>query len=283
MPSPLHLVASDMDGTLLAPSGTLSERTLAVVRDLRARGILFAIATGRPAPALQQHVDRLGLAIPCITFNGSSLMHMRPLLPPTPLWEHSLSGDLAEKAIRFAVGAGCCVSYSMRDRAVALVTSAAHRAFLTRYETLEGVTQGVCEEQADMLSLPAPALKIVALTDTPDETAAAARAALANEALHVISAEMHIEFMPLGNNKAVALARLCEVLRLPMSSCAAFGDGDNDAEMLAAVGLGVAMANGRAKAKAAAAEVSGLSNADDAVAQRCDELIAAGRLQPIRQ
>lgn len=42
------------------------------------------------------------------------------------------------------------------------------------------------------------------------------------------------------------------------------------------------MANGRAKAKAAAAEVSGLSNADDAVAQRCDELIAAGRLQPIR-
>ena len=48
----------------------------------------------------------------------------------------------------------------------------------------------------------------------------------------MISAEMHIEFLPPGVHKGSALAWLCAQQGLPLSSVASFGDNHNDVEML---------------------------------------------------
>ena len=44
----IKLVASDLDGTLLDKTGMLSEANRKAIQDLKARGIQFAIVTGRP-------------------------------------------------------------------------------------------------------------------------------------------------------------------------------------------------------------------------------------------
>ena len=241
------LVVVDMDGTFLSPDGTISKRNRAMVETLQRKNIHFAFATGRPANALQPFVDSLGLAsVPAVTFNGACLQHAKCGLPSDPVWQQSLPTDLVARIVELVRGPslGLALSYSVRSRAIALADTEAQRERLSLYERLEGVRQDAVV--ADVASLHAAAageaaLKIVGLSEQPEVDAATARAALAGEPVHVIAAEMHIEFVAKGVDKAAALERLCTALGVPIGAVVAFGDGSNDVEMLSAVGLGVAM------------------------------------------
>ena len=71
------------------------------------------------------------------------------------------------------------------------------------------------------------------LTSTPDASAARARRALGGLA-HVVSAEMHVEFLTPGVNKGAALTWLCAREGLSCAHAVTFGDNHNDAEMLRA-------------------------------------------------
>ena len=120
--SPLHLVATDMDGTLLSPTaateghanGYLSQRTIDTARSLAAEGIVVCIATGRPAPALVDHIEALGISLPCICFNGAAVLRMhadgRPL---ESLWTRPLTTDAVAAVLAFANAEGLCCSYSV--------------------------------------------------------------------------------------------------------------------------------------------------------------------------
>ncbi len=67
----IHIVASDLDGTLLAPDHKLSTFTKKTLKDLHDKGFTFIFATGR------HHVDVAGIreiaGIPAymITSNGA--------------------------------------------------------------------------------------------------------------------------------------------------------------------------------------------------------------------
>ncbi len=67
---PIRLLLSDMDGTLLRPDHSLSPRTVEAVRALRAAGVFFSLATGRPPRAMREQID-----LPVAAFNGGTLMH----------------------------------------------------------------------------------------------------------------------------------------------------------------------------------------------------------------
>eukprot|EP00966_Prymnesium_polylepis_P165898 3834664-Prymnesium_polylepis.1 len=155
---------------------------------------------------------------------------MAPGAPPKPLYQRPLQPYVVPSIFAFADAEGVCLSYSLVDRAVARCASAAHDEFLAKYVRLEGVEQAVVRSCDELRALPPP-LKVVLLTSEPDALAARAREALGAGA-HVISAEMHIEFLPPGVHKGSALAWLCEQHGLPLSKAATFGDNHNDIEML---------------------------------------------------
>ena len=168
----LHLVATDMDGTFLAPvtteghaNGVVKERSVRCVATLRAANVTFCIATGRPAPALQEHVETIGLELPCICFNGAAILTMGPGRPPVSLYQRPLEADVVSKVYMFADAEDVCLSYSLVDRAIARCSSEAHRAQLAKYVHLEGVEQTVVESCAELLSLPPP-LKVPCLVHT---------------------------------------------------------------------------------------------------------------------
>ena len=120
------------------------------------------------------------------------------------------------------------------------------------------------------------------LTSTPDASAARARRALGGLA-HVVSAEMHVEFLTPGVNKGAALTWLCAREGLSCAHAVTFGDNHNDAEMLRAAGLGCAMSNAKPEVKQAADVTLPWSNAEDGVARQCEKLRAEGRLRPLRR
>ena len=282
---PLRMVAVDMDGTFLNSNGTVSPRNKALASTLVQSGVEFVIATGRPAKALQPIIDGLGLqTLPAVTFNGACLQQAHAGKASTLLWQQPLPSDLTQRIINLVSGPtlNLALSYSCRTKAICLVTTAAHKEQLAEYERLEMVKQDIVVESVDGLMAAAkeeePPLKIVGFSADPSKDAATARRALQGLPVHVIAAEMHIEFLCEGVNKAEALRRLCEIKGMDMRSVVAFGDGNNDAEMLQASGYGIAMSNAREAAKEAADEVLVLSNDSDGVSVKCEELVQEGRL-----
>ena len=161
---PLHLVATDMDGTFLSPSavvtgghanGFLSKRSIATAQSLVASGVLFVIATGRPAPALREHVSTLGLSLPCICFNGAAVLRMHADdRPSEELWTRPLAADAVAAVLRFADAERLCTSYSLLEGAVAACATPAQRELLDEYMRLEGVRQRVVPGTAQLSPLP---------------------------------------------------------------------------------------------------------------------------------
>ena len=83
------MVALDMDGTLLNEHHALSPASIAVLRALSSRGVVVALATGRSAPAVYDHVRALGLPrpLPVVCYNGASCRIFpaaAAALPPLP-------------------------------------------------------------------------------------------------------------------------------------------------------------------------------------------------------
>src|SRR6185312_9852928 len=70
----LALVACDLDGTLLRPGGSVSERTLAVLARLADAGIPFVAVTGRPPAALPPVIDALRPTAPLVSANGAAVL-----------------------------------------------------------------------------------------------------------------------------------------------------------------------------------------------------------------
>lgn len=65
-----------------------------------------------------------------------------------------------------------------------------------------------------------------------------------------------LEILPKGHSKATGIAKVCEMLKIPLENTYAFGDSANDLEMLNFAAHGIAMGNGTREAKQAAEYVT---------------------------
>ena len=98
----------------------------------------------------------------------------------------------------------------------------------------------------------------------------------AMEGLYVTSSHVRlIEVNHPDSTKASGLRFLAELLHVPQSRTAAFGNADNDAEMLRWAGCGVSVAEGSALCRASADHVCG-SHRESGVAEAFAELWGIG-------
>src|SRR5690625_6557645 len=70
-----HLIALDLDGTLLTNNKTISMRTKDIIFRAIEDGHIVVIATGRPHRASIQYYQSLGLTTPMVNFNGCLIHH----------------------------------------------------------------------------------------------------------------------------------------------------------------------------------------------------------------
>lgn len=231
----IKLIASDMDGTLLDSQKRLPPDLPAVLCALGARGVTFAVASGRQYGALRR--DLPDLDMPFICENGALIMHR-----DEPVFLDPMPANALPDVLRAAHGLSGVYPVLCRAR-VALVEASASPAFIAEtaryYPDLQVVddltahahAQDVCKvafyDEGDAQTHELPVLE----------------RALGGELSVVLSGEHWVDVMKPGVNKGCALRALQQRMGIGPQNCMAFGDYLNDIELLQAAQESYAMKN----------------------------------------
>lgn len=257
-----HLIAVDLDGTLLTDDKKISKRNQSVLSRLRELGHKVVIATGRPYRASSQYYQELLLDSPMVNFNGAFVHH--PTAPATFTTIHSpLDKHTAKTIIE------TCEALQVKNMMVEVMD--------TYY--LRHLNRGFAEEftinhppadsgHLDQLIQNEPTSILIHPDDDQHHSIKQLLASAHAEVIEQRSwgAPWHIiEIIKAGLNKAVGLKEIASHYNIAQEQVIAFGDEDNDFEMLEYAGCGVAMGNGIAGLQAIANEQTD-TNENDGVA-----------------
>jgi Cof subfamily protein (haloacid dehalogenase superfamily) len=261
----VRLVASDLDGTLLRPDETVSERTRAALAAASDAGITVVLVSGRPPRSLGPIAERIGVGGIAICANGALVWDLDT---GTMVDSSPLAADLAARLVRTLREAIPGVLF-----AVELEGSFGREAGWS-----DGpVAAPPAVLEADALELiGGPVIKLLVRHPSLPfaEVAERARAAVGDDAVATWAGLRLVEISAAGVTKAFALERLCRRLGVAAGEVVAVGDMPNDLAMLAWAGTAVAVANAAKEVLDAADEVTA-ANTEDGVALLLERILAA--------
>jgi Cof subfamily protein (haloacid dehalogenase superfamily) len=269
----IRLVASDLDGTLLLPDETVSERTRAALAAAKEAGITVVLVSGRQPRSLGPIAERIGVGGIAICANGALIWDLdaETLVDATPL-----AADLAARLV-----------HALREAIPGVL-------FAVELESGFGHERGWAEDpaavrpdalEADALELiTGPVVKLLLRHPTLPfaELADKARQAIGDDAVATWAGLRLVEISAAGVTKAYALERLCDRLGIDASEVVAVGDMPNDLAMLNWAGTAVAVANATQEVLEVADEVTA-ANVEDGVAQLLERILAANGAGPGRE
>jgi Cof subfamily protein (haloacid dehalogenase superfamily) len=266
----MRLIATDLDGTLLDSSSTVTPRTRAALDAARHRGVHVVPVTARQPIGLRAIAADAAFEGWALCSNGAYAVHLDD---GRMLFAEELPADtirtLAE-ALRASIPGLLFASVREGGETFVAQHGYAEIADLSDHKRDPATMGGVPLDQV----LAAPSLKFV--IRHPELAPAALFDTLRSLGLTgfeaTLSGAPFVEVMAEGVTKATGLARLCAHLGIDRAEVVAFGDALNDVEMLRWAGHGVAMADAEPVVQDAADEITG-SNDDDGVAQVIERLL----------
>ncbi|KKN57361.1 hypothetical protein LCGC14_0563040 [marine sediment metagenome] len=267
----IHLVAIDLDGTLLTSANEISSDTAAILRTIRRReGVHVVLASARPPRSVLPFYEALDLDAPMINYNGALVFD-----PPSGriLLHTPLAGEIARRIAELA----------RREQADVLVSAEVlDRWYTDRYDA-SYVTQTGRLFRPDMVApmsewLNQPVTKLLLLGPAGRMTDLGRRIATEFR-FDVTVTQTEGELLQITHStvsKAQALRTVAGELSVAREQVMAIGDNANDLEMLRWAGVGVAMANAPQEVLAAADYVTDHNDAEG-VAKAIEVLIMGGR------
>ncbi|UVM36200.1 HAD family hydrolase [Pseudomonas sp. B21-017] len=263
---PIRFLLSDMDGTLLLPDHSLSQRTIDAVRALRDAGVLFSLATGRPPKAMLQQIEALGVDLPTAAFNGGTIVNpdgsllVAHYLPATAaLTALALFADQPDIEVWVFSGG----DWLLKDSNGPMVPREQHGL---GYPPVVVESFEPCLARID---------KIVAASSNTElliELEARLLPKVEGQAQVSRSQPVYLDVTAVQANKGAALATLAEFLGVSLEQTAAMGDGGNDPAMFHRAGLSIAMGQAEEAVKRQADVVTG-ANTEDGAAQAIERYI----------
>jgi Cof subfamily protein (haloacid dehalogenase superfamily) len=256
-----HLIALDLDGTLLKDDKTISVKTKEVIRKAREQGHVVMIATGRPFRSSEMYYRELELDTPIVNFNGAYTHH--PLDNSWGTFHYPLDINVAKEIVN------TCRSYLLHN----IVAEVMDDVYFHYHD----------EKLLDIFSLGNPKITTGDLANYLNDSPTSLL--IHTEEVHLQQIRRHlsevhaevvehrswaapwhvVEIIKSGLNKAVGLKKASDYYHIPAKRIIAFGDEDNDLEMLEFAGRGVAMGNGIDQVKSIANDITS-SNEEDGVA-----------------
>lgn len=255
-----HLIALDLDGTLLTDKKEISPRTKQTVIKAMEAGHVVVIATGRPHRSSIPHYHTLGLDTPMVNFNGALIHH-----PLDDKWD-ALHNPMPKRTALKIVEA--CYEVGVHN----IVAEIQDNVFLDQYdEKIIDIFKAGQEDSPFTIG----SLKSN-LTNDPtsllihpkEDRIQALRNHLNDYHAEVIEHRKWgapwniIEIVKKGINKAVGLEKIAYYFNIPRERIIAFGDEDNDLEMIEYAGIGVAMDNAIDELKSVAKHVTNTNEED---------------------
>jgi len=256
-----HLIALDLDGTLLKNDKTISPLTKKVIEKAKEAGHIVMIATGRPYRASEAIYKELNLDTPIVNFNGAFIHH-----PHSKEWGiyHSPLDITTVKEIVEA-----CDNFDYHNIVAEVIDDIYfhyHDDKLLDIFSL-GNPKMTTGNLLEFLEAPPTCLLIHA----EEKDVVRIRKHLSDVHADLIDHRRWgdpyhiIEIVRTGLSKAVGLQKVSDYYNIPQKNIIAFGDEDNDFEMIEYAGVGVAMGNGLQELKSRANHITS-TNEEDGIA-----------------
>lgn len=275
------LVVSDMDETFLDNDHRIPAANVDALRRMRELGVLFVPSSGRPYASIVENFAAAGREVMeamegsyVISFNGGFINRFGD---PEPLSTCSIDREAAEDLYRRGIELGVCQHvYVPSGRIIALDADDAERS---RIASVAGVEFASSADHTNLSSLIGddPVVKMIyELDDFPglrrlgDEIGPS----MAPHGIDVTySSNRYLELVRAGVDKGTGLARLADMLGIPLARTIAVGDSANDASMVHIAGLGAGVANATDDLRPVCDVILASSNADGALAEILDRYL----------
>ncbi|GAB3598072.1 HAD family hydrolase [Angustibacter peucedani] len=246
----MRMVATDLDGTIVAGDGRVSPRVVSALQACQDAGVHVVYVTGRPPRWMADVVAQTGHSGTALCGNGAvvydlgteQVLHARTV-------PHEVVVEVARR-----------LSAEIPDAAFAVETERGFRRtadYVARWDAGLDVQVGPLDE---LLADGAAVVKLLCRSESSisDDMLVQAVPVLDGLAVptHSNPDEGLIEISALGVGKAAALAELARERGVDPADVVAFGDMPNDLDMLAWAGRGYAMEGGHADVLAAAAHTA---------------------------
>jgi Cof subfamily protein (haloacid dehalogenase superfamily) len=255
------IVASDLDGTLLAPDHQLNDFSKQTLNDLHNKGLTFVFATGRHHVDVAGIRDQVGIPAFMITSNGARVHDQNNTL----LYSKDIQPDIIQSIID-------TVSH---DEAIRINLYQHDNWLINREDELLKKfhkDSGFAYSLFDIKDAPADGIAKIFFV-YPDHNYLAEYESKLNDnfgqQIHVAFSTPHcLEIMAGGVSKGSALQAVAESVGMQLDDCIAFGDGMNDVEMLSMAGKGLLMGSAHEKVFSALPQTQVIgTNEEDAVAR----------------
>lgn len=236
-----HLIALDLDGTLLTDDKKISIRNKQAIFQAIEDGHVVVIATGRPGRASIQYYQELQLKTPMVNFNGALVHH-----PLDTSWKGIHTPMPLTTAHRI-------IDVSNEVEVKNILAEVQDQVYLDQYsEDIMTIFQDFPEQSPYIIGDIKSKLKYdpTSVLIHPN----ASQVEELRDHLNDYHAEVieHrkwgapwniIEIIKKGMNKAVGLKAIADEYHIARENIIAFGDEDNDLEMIDYAGVGVSMGN----------------------------------------
>lgn len=252
-----HLIAIDLDGTLLNNDSKIPLKNKEVIHKLLDKGHMVVLATGRPFHATIDIYNELDLSTPVITDNGGNIRE--PKNPKFQIVTDGIKVEVAHKLFLYTKQHLVSAFYSYGDHVYAYkYLDRLHNIFMgsqnakiihAEFDQLQHTPTGMIYlvENAFMQNF-----ESYINNDLKDEVGFRL---WGNDSKHAV-----YEIYKTGSSKLSAILWVADHFGIDKKNTIAFGDGLNDIEMIQGVALGLAMPNGTAELKAVADKILDIDN-----------------------
>ena len=253
----IKLIACDLDGTLLHSDKSISDYTIKVLEECRARGIMIAFATARSERGAIRAVAPFTPDF-IISSGGAKITRGEKVIFSSKMSPETVR-DIIAMCRRFTGGRGEITvetdsghfwDYKIKPQDDTVESNCYYTVFENFAEFAYKVTAELESERYCM-----------EIIDKYPQIAYSG-----------FKEELWKRFALRGADKQNGVMRICECLNISLQSVISFGDDFNDIEMLKLCGTGVAMAGATEQAKEVADYIAE-SNDEDGVAKFLEEKV----------
>lgn len=253
-----HLVALDIDGTLVTHAGELSQAVVDAVGEVVAAGHHVVLSSGRSLVAMTPVAALLGLERGfMVCSNGAVTVRLDPSLPAGWELDDVVTFD-PEPALRLLREELPDALYAVEDVGVGFRMNAVFPDGELDGEHSVVDFEQLWEGEVTRVVVRAP-------ESTSAEFSAMAQRIGLDDVTYAVGWTAWMDLAPRGVTKGTALERLRRVLDVAPEATLAVGDGHNDVGMLEWAARGVAMGDADDVVRAAADEVTGTVREDGVV------------------
>ncbi|MDI6604361.1 MAG: HAD family hydrolase [Thermoanaerobacteraceae bacterium] len=235
------LFVVDADGSLLNSDNKISAANMDAINELRARGIIYTIATGRMFTSILPYAAEIKINAPLICFNGALI---KDIYTRKTYYYNPIQPDDAVYTIKILKEIGYQVNLYIDDELIVDEINERVNWYLT-YKN-NGVRVNTVGDVAEYIKrIGKGTAKIYAIGDikNPKPLDSDVYDELCKKVAVSTSGGGHLEINAIGVSKGNALKTLANMYDIKRDSVAAVGDNINDLSMIEYAGFGIAMDN----------------------------------------